>query len=115
MCRMLAAGLPPAEGAAVLTAISYEVDEPDRMSAVIRAATDADPRLRSLLALWGRRLVGESLSMARGLIQGRALLGELARRACVASGGNARDHLAWAMSELTAEHTRRMDRMGLAA
>jgi hypothetical protein len=116
MCRLLARGLPADDCAAVLDTLSQEVDEEDRVSVFIRNAGESDPKLRSLLALWGRRLVGESLQTAQKLLLSRPCLGELARRA---SGTLApepvADPLAWALGELTAEHTRRMDRMGLPA
>ncbi|ACZ29813.1 hypothetical protein Xcel_0775 [Xylanimonas cellulosilytica DSM 15894] len=116
LCRLLARGLPDDDEAAVVGAMTYEADESDRVTSVVRAATDADPRLGSRLALWGRRVVGESLSLCQELLATRPGLAELARRAAAASGGDAPvDAVAWAMSELTAEHTRRMDRMGLAA
>jgi hypothetical protein len=83
---------------------------------VVRGAIDNDPKLRSLLALWGRRLVGEALQLAQELMQSRPGLAELARRAAAAEpGGPPAEPITWVLSELTAEHTRRMDRMGLAA
>lgn len=118
LCRMLARGLPAEQGAAVVDALAYDPDQPDRVTSVVREATDADPRLGSRLALWGRRVVGESLSLAQELLATRPGLSELARRAAAASrapGEAPADAVAWVLSELTAEHTRRMDRMGLAA
>ncbi|WP_280949937.1 ferritin-like fold-containing protein [Xylanimonas protaetiae] len=118
LCRLLATGLPAADASVVTAALAYEVDEPERVTSVVRAATDADPRLASRLALWGRRVVGESLSLCQELLATRPGLAELARRAAAASAGDGEppaDAVAWAMGELTAEHTRRMDRMGLAA
>jgi hypothetical protein len=117
LCRLLARGLPDDDAAAIRDALAYDVDAPERITTVVRAATEADPRLGSRLALWGRRVVGESLSLCQELLVTRPTLGELARQAAAASSesGKHADAIAWAMSELTAEHSRRMDRMGLAA
>ncbi len=117
LCRLLAQGLPAEDAGAVLGALSYGEDERDRVTSVIRVAVDADPRLGSRLALWGRRVVGESLSLAQELLATRPALAALAQRAAdaAAPGDAPVDPVAWARGELTAEHTRRMDRLGLAA
>lgn len=114
LCRLLARGLPDDDAAAILAALTYDTDAPERVTSVVREATDADPRLASRLALWGRRVVGESLSLCQELLVTRPGLGELARQAASSSDASV-DAVAWVMSELTAEHSRRMDRMGLAA
>jgi hypothetical protein len=65
----------------------------------------ADPRLASRLALWGRRILGDALLVARNALG-------------LASGADARDEaerVEPAFTELIAEHTRRMDALGLSA
>jgi hypothetical protein len=114
LCRLLGRGLP-GDGAAAVGAVLAD-DDSGSATALVRAAADADPVLASRLALWGRRVVDESLSLAQELIATREPFGKLARAAATASGQEPDgDATAWVLGELTAEHTRRMDRMGLAA
>ncbi|PZR54989.1 hypothetical protein DNL40_00895 [Xylanimonas oleitrophica] len=124
LCRLLARGLSPGGADAVLPALADEEHEDDSATTLVRSAAAADPVLASRLALWGRRVVGESLSLAQELLGRSPALGELARAAARAAGvtdgagaavGSSADVTAWVLGELTAEHTRRMDRMGLAA
>lgn len=70
---------------------------------ILSAATAADPRLGSRLAVWGRRLVGDTLLIAR------SALPETVRTPT----GEAR--VEPILTELMADHTRRMDRLGLTA
>ena len=69
----------------------------------LRSAIDANPRLASRLALWGRRLVGDTLLIARSSLAN--------------VGHSRRDEarLEPAFTELIAAHTRRMDALGLTA
>lgn len=97
----LAAGLPDALSdrvSALLDASAGEkllVDE-------LRAAIDSTPRLASRLAMWGRRLVGDTMLIARSsLAIGREAPGE--------------DRIEPVFTELIAAHTRRMDALGLTA
>ncbi|QAY64554.1 hypothetical protein ET495_16585 [Xylanimonas allomyrinae] len=117
LCRLLARGLPGDLAAQVVGAMEY-TDDDERATSIVRAGVEADGRLGSRLALWGRRVVGESLSLSQALLTTRPSFGELARAAMpatVAPEGPSADVVAWVLGELTAEHTRRMDRMGLAA
>lgn len=81
--------------------------EPDRSADVIVAALEAgiaaDPTLASRLALWGRRLVGDTQLVARSALQG--------------SGNQADDEerIEPVFTDLIAAHTRRMDGLGLTA
>ncbi|ARC56324.1 hypothetical protein AS850_04440 [Frondihabitans sp. 762G35] len=78
-----------------------EVDEAE-IVAELSLAIGADPRLASRLALWGRRLVGDTLLVARAAIS--------------ASHQSADDErLEPVFTELIAAHTRRMDALGLTA
>lgn len=121
LCRLLARGLPAQDAAAVgaaLGATDREREQDDAATVLVRAAAQGDAVLASRLALWGRRVVGESLTLAQTTLAERPALAGLAREAARrfqqpdAAGV---DVTTWVLSELTAEHTRRMDRMGLAA
>ena len=69
----------------------------------IREAIDADPRLGSRLAMWGRRLLGDTMLIAR--------------RSLVATTNHDSDEarIEPVFTELVAAHTRRMDALGLTA
>jgi hypothetical protein len=69
----------------------------------IREAIDADPKLASRLAMWGRRLLGDTMLVAR--------------RSLVASANHDSDEarIEPVFTELIAAHTRRMDALGLTA
>lgn len=69
----------------------------------LRTAIQANPRLASRLALWGRRLVGDTLLIARS--------------ALVVPENTAPDEarLEPVFTEMIAAHTRRMDALGLTA
>lgn len=70
---------------------------------IIERAIAANPRLSSRLALWCRRLVGDTILQARS--------------ALVLRDDSSRDEaqIEPVFTELIAEHTRRMDRLGLTA
>jgi tRNA-(MS[2]IO[6]A)-hydroxylase (MiaE)-like len=73
----------------------------------IRTAIEADPRARSRLSMWARRLVGEGLWQAQRVAAEReSLLGLIA----AADDGPAADDL---FQRLTAAHTERMATLGL--
>jgi hypothetical protein len=98
----LASGLPGDYGTRLAKLLAQ--DETQRLLASeLRTAIDADPRLASRLALWGRRLVGDVLLMARSALD--------------LPVGTAPDDpkLEPILTELIAAHTRRMDDLGLTA
>jgi hypothetical protein len=70
--------------------------------AELAAGIDESPRLASRLALWGRRLVGDIMLVARSSLQLNRDRSEEARIEPV-------------FTELIAAHTRRMDALGLSA
>lgn len=120
LCRLLATALPDAVGPAVGEALVHaDRDQDLRVTQMVQQAAAHDARLASRLALWGRRIVGESLRLSQDLLSSRPALARLARTAAesaAASGAAApADPIAWVIIELTAEHARRMDWMGLAA
>jgi len=98
----LAAGLSADARARIIPLLSGDdghallVDE-------LRSAIDANPRLASRLAMWGRRLVGDTLLIARSSL---ANIGRTRRDEA---------RLEPAFTELIASHTRRMDALGLTA
>ena len=80
----------------------------------VRAATDADSKVASRLALWGRRLMGEALTQAQRVAAERDALSALL------AGGVDRPGLDLAaigrmFTRLTERHAARMAELGLAA
>jgi hypothetical protein len=98
----LAAGLPSEARVRIIPLLSGDdghallVDE-------LRSAIDANPRLASRLAMWGRRLVGDTLLIARSSL---ANVGHTRRDEA---------RLEPVFTDLIASHTRRMDALGLTA
>jgi hypothetical protein len=98
----LGAGLPRESRERVQQALHQgELDEPLRV--ILERAIAANPRLSSRLALWCRRLVGDTILQARS--------------ALVVHADRSRDEeqIEPVFTELIAEHTRRLDRLGLTA
>ncbi|WP_170023521.1 ferritin-like fold-containing protein [Isoptericola jiangsuensis] len=73
-----------------------------------------DEVLAARLALWGRRVVGEALSLVTVHVDTRPHLAALVGDAARTLGADG-DPRSWLVARLTAEHTRRMDRLRLAA
>lgn len=79
----------------------------------LREACAGDATLSARLALWGRRLVGEALTVVQRVLAARPELRDLVVQAeADAPAGEAQTRL---FAHLTAEHTRRMERLGLTA
>jgi hypothetical protein len=98
----LASGLPREQRERVVAALSIgEIEKP--LHRIIERAIAANPRLSSRLALWCRRLVGDTMLQARS--------------ALVLHEDRSKDEaqIEPVFTELIAEHTRRMDRLGLTA
>ncbi len=70
---------------------------------LIRATIDADDEMRSLLSLWARRLVGDTLLVARAALRPQRL------------GVDDEKKVEPVFTALMAAHARRMDALGLAA
>ena len=97
----LAAGLQADHHKRIVAVLKAHDDAP-LVVQELSAAIEADPRLASRLALWGRRLVGDTLLVARAAVS--------------ASHVSADDEcLEPVFTELIAAHTRRMDALGLTA
>jgi hypothetical protein len=98
----LAVGLPGAESARVGEIYAADSHEP-LLAEQIRLGIAADPTLSSRLAMWGRRLVGDTLLVARSALADEA----------ASAPDEAR--IEPVFTELIAAHTRRMDALGLTA
>ncbi|MGO4536162.1 ferritin-like fold-containing protein [Leifsonia sp. 2MCAF36] len=98
----LAAGLPGDVGPRIAHLLGSESGQ-EGVLEVLRAEIGADPLLKSRLAMWGRRLVGDTLLVARSALH--------------LSGNRATDEerIEPIFTELIAAHTRRMDALGLTA
>ena len=99
----LAAGLPAELGARV-RAILDEEGASVVLESELRDAIAADSRLADRLALWGRSLVGDTLLIARSAL-----------RASEAPSPTRAEKVEPVFTELIADHTRRMDALGLTA
>lgn len=111
-CRIAAARLDETSRALVLDVLE-DHSHADLAVAEIAAAGAGDDVLVARLALWGRRLGGEALGVVQALLGSRpALLRIAAGTDGYVEAGEASGKL---FGELTAEHTRRMGRLGLTA
>jgi hypothetical protein len=100
--RRLATGLA-ADAAARIQQIYAKPDGHELLVDQLREAIDADPRIASKLAMWGRRLVGDTLLIARTAL------------ALPPSSPSEEARLEPVFTEIIAAHTRRMDALGLTA
>ncbi|WP_430592571.1 ferritin-like fold-containing protein [Humidisolicoccus flavus] len=101
-----AAGLEDEPREEVLKVIRLESGH-EVLSSLLRQAMDDNPRLASRLALWGRRLVGDTLLEMYAAMEGRDDQSE--------SRGSDSEvaRIEPAFASIVAEHTRRMDSLGL--
>jgi len=100
--RTLALGLP-SDSAGRVGALLDGQDGHELIVRELARAIEADPRLASKLAMWGRRLVGDTQLIARSAL------------AQPAGGRSEDERLEPVFTELIAAHTRRMDALGLTA
>lgn len=127
-CRLAAWGVDPQSRDLVLDVL----DDADHVEPAVAALSDAcadDETLASRLALWGRRVVGESLQTVSRLLESQPGLARLAGQGLLATratdGPDASDAAigdvapelppSRVLNELTAEHTRRMSTLSLTA
>ena len=103
----LAGGLPGRDGERVPAVLETDIGH-GALVAILEAGIRTDKRLASRLALWGRRLVGDTLLVARGA------LADVHDAAGVPTTTEER-RIEPIMNDLIAAHTRRMDRLGLTA
>ena len=111
--RLLAAGADPTSRELVTEMLG----DPDYTELVVTqlAVVLADEVAASRLALWGRRLVGDALAVIQGAIVRQPAFGRLLEAGGASEGDGDEDRVQRVFSVLTAEHTRRMERLGLAA
>lgn len=102
-----AGGLPESYRGPVLRALERETGQPI-LSSMLRTVVEANPRLGSRLALWGRRLVGDTLLQMYIAVNG----GDSSTLADNAPGEGL---LEPAFNDIVAGHSRRMDALGLTA
>lgn len=98
----LSAGLPGAAGARIVAILEADSGEAIIVAELI-AAIEKNPRLGARLAMWGRRLVGDTMLLARWTL----------RPSDNHDSDEAR--IEPVFTELIAAHTRRMDALGLTA
>ena len=124
-CRIAAAAVD-AESRALLLEVLDDAEHANLAVGELEAAGAQDEVLVSRLALWGRRLVGEALGVVQQAMSAHPGLGRLVTRRDAADAAAAAEAPAAAtpedpaapaklFGELTAEHTRRMSRLGLTA
>lgn len=109
--RMIAQGLDPWTRGLVEDLLANDAHGPLVVGILAEAAT-TDATLDSRLALWGRRLVGEALGVVQRVVSEHAELRALLEPAMAGTPGTG-DAQQRLHSALTAEHTRRMERLGL--
>jgi tRNA-(MS[2]IO[6]A)-hydroxylase (MiaE)-like len=117
-CKAAAADLDDETRTLVLDVLDGGSHAELTVSTLAEAAA-GDDVLTSRLALWGRRLVGEALGVVQTLLVTQPSLARLALEGpdgeVVVGGPATSDATARLFGRLTAEHTRRMGRLGLTA
>ena len=117
-CRIVAGALDERSRELVADVVDGELMSESAIT-LVDEATDDDEQLASRLALWGRRVVGEALSVVQVLLTDNASLQRLLHGAAARSVAEGDEAPAvpssWLFGQLTAEHARRMSRVGLAA
>jgi hypothetical protein len=98
----LSSGLPGAAGARIVAILDADSGESVIITELL-TAIEANPRLGARLAMWGRRLVGDTMLLARWTL----------RPSDNHDSDEAR--IEPVFTELIAAHTRRMDALGLTA
>lgn len=82
--------------------ILSEDDDTGEIVSILKQTIESDGEWRSLLSMWARRLVGDTLLVARQALRSERLV-------------QAEDRVEPVYTELMGAHARRMDAMGLAA
>jgi hypothetical protein len=97
----LALGLSPADAARIVTI--YDPTHEPIIAEQLRLGIEADPNRAARLAMWGRRLVGDAMLVARAAL------------ATPPASEKDEARIEPVFTELIAAHTRRMDALGLTA
>lgn len=103
----LAAGMAAPEADRVAALLEEDIGH-DALVGILQAGVRADRRLASRLALWGRRLVGDTMLVARSALAD-------ARDGAGRPTSTAERRVEPVLNDLIAAHTRRMDHLGLTA
>jgi tRNA-(MS[2]IO[6]A)-hydroxylase (MiaE)-like len=90
------------ETGAEVARILSEADDRHEIIGIVQATIASDEQWRSLLSMWGRRLVGDTILVARAALRPHL-------------PGAENDRLEPVFTELMGAHARRMDAMGLAS
>jgi hypothetical protein len=118
LIRLLARGLPPGEAKLMQTILADDAADDAVGAELIRKAVDGDSVLGARLALWARRVSGESFGIGTELLRKVPELGQLMIRSMDDAGPgtlNIKAAQAAAVHELSAGHQERMEQMGLTA
>jgi len=113
-CKAAAAGLDDATRDLVMDVLDG-ASHAELTVATLSGAAEGDAVLTSRLALWGRRLVGEALGVVQTLVASQPSLARLALDGGEDTGPADGEAVTRLFGRLTAEHTRRMGRLGLTA
>ena len=111
-CRALARTVDERTRQVVEEVLEGEVHT-DLVVRSLAQAAQSDPTLASRLALWGRRLAGEALNAVSAVLDAHPEMRPLLEAAMADERGADAQQRLFAL--LTAEHSRRMGRLGLAA
>lgn len=109
--RAVAGRLDPATRE-LIDRVQADEDQGAHLLNRLKDALADDPRLASRLALWGRRLVGEALTQAQRVGMERSFVAELLDDGQAGGFGGEISRL---YAGLTANHSRRMNLLGLTA
>lgn len=122
-CR-IAVSAAPGVTRDLVTTLLVDDRAQDLARDVLEAKITDDHTFASRLALWGRRVVGEALGQVQQVVSREPALARLLSGGAAGSGftpdstaptDEDKQLMAWLYAQLTAEHSRRMDRLGLAA
>jgi hypothetical protein len=95
----LAGGLPAGLGDRIALLLDVDASE-DVLEDELRGYIEKNPRAASRLAMWGRRLIGDTMLVARSALD-------------IEGHGAGEERIEPAFNELIGAHTRRMDALGL--
>ncbi|GLB66979.1 ferritin-like domain-containing protein [Arthrobacter mangrovi] len=109
--RAIASRLDP-QTREVVAGIKENKEQLELLTTRLAQALEGNERLASRLALWGRRLVGEALTQAQRIGIERSFLGGLLG---FEESGAQETVIAELFAELTRNHSRRMNALGLTA
>ncbi len=112
--REIATFLDPDTRDFVLTVLAARPAKREFIVGAVRSAIDDDPRRGGRLALWGRRLVGEAITQAQGVIVERDALSAILVGGIDGVGADLAE-IGRMFARITDNHTKRMERLGLSA